>query len=136
MNIKCFLLEDTGKMTEFIDSISSPIYKRIDTGEEISGRNLPVGAMWYVSEENQKYYSPGPDGRTLYVQTPGGSWCIDSRASNCTKPNDNEHRCWVRHGVPPMITVDKNGNTCSAGAGSIGMHNYHGFLRNGELVDA
>jgi hypothetical protein len=58
------------------------------------------------------------------------------RASNCTMPNDMLHRCWVRHGNPPMITVDKNGPTCGAGAGSILSGNWHGFLRNGELVTA
>lgn len=35
-----------------------------------------------------------------------------------------------------MITVDKNGTTCAAGAGSISAGPYHGFLRNGQLVDA
>lgn len=29
------------------------------------------------------------------------------------------NHCWVRHGEPPNVTVDKNG---------------HGFLRNGELT--
>lgn len=79
----------------------------------------------------------GPDGLTLTVYCPdGGQWTIDGRASNCTLPKDNEHRCWVRHGVPPMITVDKNGHTCDAGAGSIisPNGNYHGFLQNGEFT--
>lgn len=73
-------------------------------------------------------------GRHLWVQTPGGSWCIDSRASNCTLPYDYEHRCWVRHGDPPVVTVDKHGLTCSAGAGSIQCGSYHGFLQNGRLT--
>lgn len=70
----------------------------------------------------------------LWVQTPGGSWCIDSRASNCGSPYDYEHRCWVRHGIPPQITVDKIGATCSAGAGSIKCGDYHGFMQNGRLT--
>jgi hypothetical protein len=32
------------------------------------------------------------------------------------------------------LTVDKNGDTCAAGAGSILTPAWHGFLRNGELV--
>lgn len=94
----------------------------------------PHGAMsympWVTTAE-----SLGPDGKALAVITPGGSWYIDSRASNCTMPNDTKHRCWVRHGAPPNITVDKNGNTCAAGAGSIACGGYHGFLRAGYLED-
>lgn len=74
------------------------------------------------------------DGPALWVQTPGGGWCIDSRASNCTMPYDYDHRCWVRHGEPPAITVDKAGVTCQAGAGSIQCGSYHGFLRDGALT--
>lgn len=74
------------------------------------------------------------DGPHLWVQTPGGVWCIDSRASNCTMPYDYEHRCWIRHGEPPDVTVDKAGTTCSAGAGSIQCGDYHGFLQNGSLT--
>src|SRR3954471_15087209 len=134
-NIKCFLVEDTGRMSEFIDHVSSPIYRRLDTGEEINSRDLPVGAMYYVKPENQKHYRPGPDGRTLFVKTPGGVWCPDGRASNCGRPDDEVHYCWVRHGVPPLVTVDKIGDTCVAGAGSIMIDTYHGFLRNGELTN-
>lgn len=76
------------------------------------------------------------DGLHLCVQCPGGSWNIDSRASNCTMPYDYEHRCWIWHGDPPVITVDKNGVTCQAGAGSILVGQYHGFLRGGVLVPA
>lgn len=109
---------------------------------------IPVGAMWfadfyldapkrlYPDGETHNWVHAGPDGHILIVNTPGGHWIIDSRASNCTLPHDDEHRCWVRHGEVPNITVDKNGLTCSAGAGSIQCGSYHGFLRNGKLVDA
>jgi hypothetical protein len=71
----------------------------------------------------------------LVVVCPDGHWWnIDSRASNCTMKEDKTHRCWVRHGDPPNITVDKDGATCNAGAGSIQTPGWHGFLRNGELV--
>lgn len=40
-------------------------------------------------------------------------------------------------GNPPIITVNKNGLTCKAGAGSIyhkSGSGWHGFLRNGVFV--
>jgi len=135
---------------------------RTDTGEVVrTGLNSmwgPVGAMWferYVSEHrptgpddwNHSYLiQPDADAKRepsytfvdgwhLIVITPGGQWNIDSRASNCGSPYDYKHRCWVRHGQPPNITVDKDGVTCVAGGGSIQCGSYHGFLRNGELTD-
>jgi hypothetical protein len=75
-------------------------------------------------------------GQHLVVVCPDGTyWDVDSRASNCTLPADRLHRCWVRHGVPPAVTVNKAGHTCSAGAGSIQTHTWHGYLQNGLLVD-
>lgn len=75
----------------------------------------------------------------IVVELPGEcdtthAWDINGRASNCGRPDDRTHRCWVRHGDPPNITIDKDGDTCSAGAGSIQMGDYHGFLRDGKLV--
>lgn len=74
-------------------------------------------------------------GLHLIVILPNGrEWDVDGRASNCTMKEGKIHRCWCRHGEPPNITVDKNGITCAAGAGSILSGDYHGFLRNGELT--
>lgn len=104
-------------------------------GAEHTTRHPPPGALWWAEWlEDLDGWWKGPDGRILMAQTPGGQWCIDSRASNCTMPNDDEHRCWIRHGTPPEITVDKNGKTCTAGAGSIVSGNYHGFLQNGYFT--
>lgn len=94
-------------------------------------RDAPAGAMWFADWMWRK----GPDGHALVVQTPTGEWTIDGRASNCTLPNDAEHHCWVRHGTPPEITVDKIGHTCAAGGGSIMIKDYHAFLRNGYLEE-
>ena len=110
------------------------LYRRADNGEIVTLRKLPPGAMfdaWWSTPDRK-----GPDGRSLVAICPDGTeWCIDSRASNCTLPDDRAHKCWIRHGEPPNITVDKNGLTCAAGAGSIVGHNgYHGFLRNGEFT--
>ena len=108
-----------------------PLYRRTDTGELTTLRNAPDGAMW------DAWWLPwkGPDGRSLEVICPGGGrWNIDGRASNCGSPGDNEHRCWIRHGEPPALTVDKDGNTCVAGGGSIVAGDYHGFLRAGAFT--
>lgn len=149
------MIEDTGQRS--LEGFT--LYRRIDTGEigpflNPGEKGTPVGAMWWSDwndewgyrrrqnydwpgRKDQPYrYHPDAQGRCLYVQTPGGSWCIDSRASNCTMPKDNNHRCWVRHGEPPNVTVDKSGDTCKAGAGSIQAGDWHGYLRKGELVVA
>lgn len=107
------------------------LYRRSDTGALTTLRTAPEGAMW-----NAPWYPwKGPDGLSLVVRCPGGAeWMIDGRANNCTLPNDDVHRCWIRHGEPPRITVDKNGLTCSAGAGSIQAGSYHGFLRDGRFT--
>lgn len=151
MGIKCFMIEKTGERSPK----GFDFYRRADTGEigpflNPAPDRTPPGAMWwsdwlsewgfkramnYPAWEGKPHsYHPDAQGRCLFVATPGGIWCIDSRASNCTLPNDNEHRCWCRHGDAPLITVDKVGLTCSAGAGSIQSGDWHGFLRNGELV--
>lgn len=114
---------------------SQIIYRNVENGEQHTLRDAPAGAMWYADWMLE--YRPeraGPDGHYLSVRTPGGDWALDSRASNCTKPDDKEHRCWCRHGEVPNIHVDKVGNTCEAGGGSIICGSYHGFLHNGELV--
>lgn len=107
---------------------------------ERNPQDFGVGAMWFAPwfrEREGVYISNYWDNQAdppLIVATPGGEWMIDGRANNCTKPEDRLHRCWVRHGEAPEITVDKNGNTCSAGAGSIQCGNYLGFLQGGVLT--
>jgi hypothetical protein len=76
------------------------------------------------------------EGRFLEVKLPTGhTWNPQARASNCTMPDDHTHRCWVQHGRPEdgTLHVDKVGLTCAAGAGSIVVPGWHGFLHNGEL---
>jgi hypothetical protein len=144
-NYPCTWFDRTDKMTPFIDGISSPILKNRETGEEVSSRDLPIGACYVINRppdvtHRDDYPAVGEDGLAICCILPGGShWYIESQASNCTNPTDRTHRCWVRHGtVGEPLTVDKAGHTCGAGAGSIfGVHeqkNWHGFLRNGVLV--
>lgn len=112
------------------------LYRRVDTGEEMTLRDAPPGAMWYADWLDWAHV-PQLE-HNLVVRTPGGEWDIDSQASNCTIPEDSKqekHHCWIIHGQPPDITVDKAGVTCLAGAGSIQCGDYHGFLRNGYLED-
>lgn len=112
------------------------LYRRLDTGVVRPWRSMPVGAVRDLTWLHDRPSFCGPDGRSLECRTPGGDWIIDSRAKNCTLPNDSIHKCWVRHGRPEdgTLHVDKKGNTCSAGAGSIDTGRWHGFLHNGQLV--
>jgi len=131
------------------------LYRRADNGELATIRDAPDGAMWDAWWMPEPYR--GADGRCLVVKCPGGAeWMIDGRASNCPMPGlvsqaaaehgegspehqavqaqDLAHKCWIRHGEPPAITVDKDGVTCSAGGGSIQAGAYHGFLRGGVFT--
>lgn len=134
-----------------------------DTGEFMTLADAPAGAMWNADWYEGQTEWTGPDGRAIVVKCPNGrSWNIDSRASNCDSPcaschvaynnhrntgaksptgqscehykESRPHKCWIRHGEPPNLTVDKQGVTCGAGAGSIQAGDYHGFLRNGEFT--
>lgn len=72
------------------------------------------------------------DGTHTYGILPNGhTWDMDSRASNCDKKADRTHRCWVKQGSAEAGSLDvgKGGNTCGAGAGSILVDGWHGFLR-------
>lgn len=158
MNVKCFWIEPTGDAhVEFEDGRVEihpaeghaafrawkrwqPRYTRPDTGEIFENlASVPPGAMWdatWMHDCVGGHFLGGAnsDGRFLVVRLPNGhDWTVDARCSNCTLRDDDTHRCWVRHGEPPHITVDKNGHTCAAGAGSILSGDYHGFLRNGVL---
>lgn len=111
------------------------VWQRSDTGELITLRDAPAGAIWNAHWMLHGKEEAG-DGQYLVVKLPNGNdWAIDSRANNCTMPTDDVHQCWVRHGEAPEIHVDKNGQTCAAGAGSILSGNYHGFLHHGWLVE-
>lgn len=154
--IKCFMVVPTGQTIDRLDIkddtgkvIGSHIdmleYRREDTGEAKFDYpwTFGPGAMWLRKYDNYSDYgldyfwtNEEPEGRLMVVLPNGHHWDIDSRCSNCTMKEERTHRCWVRHGVPPNITVDKAGYTCKAGAGSILSDKYHGFLRNGFLTDS
>jgi hypothetical protein len=105
-----------------------------------SGRPEP-GDLFFENWLDENFYWDNHKGPHLMVICPNGTrWNIDSRASNCTLPEDRLHRCWVRHGDPEKgeIHVDKNGHTCQAGGGSILVDQgtpkeYHGMLHNSQF---
>ncbi len=135
--------ENTGRFSEYDTfGISSPIMRNCDTGEELPMRDLPPGSL-YVNKL-QKHTNP-VDGLCVTCVIPFNDpkyaektthWNIESYASNCDRREDKEHHCWVRHGTfRGVIHVDKQGNTCNAGAGSISVPGFHGFLHHGVLKD-
>lgn len=113
------------------------IYRRIDGAGETSLGDAPTGALWSAWWMGD--WAKGDDGLAVVCRLPGGhDWLIDGSASNCTREGQ-PHHCWVRHGTfGERLTVDKNGDTCAAGGGSIWVHKpveWHGFLRQGRLVE-
>lgn len=126
------------------------IFRCIATGEQKLAGELPIGALYALDREactDLNGFPPAAphDGLSIACVCLGRSdperrhhWYIDYRASNCTMPEDKNHRCWVRHGtVGDRLTVDKEGLTCKAGAGSFFMgpnDEWHGFLKNGKLT--
>lgn len=123
--------------------------------EEVAWDDLQPGDLFFVNMDRGDEHDchsgwSNCDGNHLHCVLPGDHhWDIDSRASNCTMKDDKLHRCWVRHGEPQrmlpvgpngalrngVIHVDKNGLTCRAGAGSIIVPGFHGFLHHGMLKD-
>jgi hypothetical protein len=99
-----------------------------------SGKPEPGDVYWVnYHPDRQCPWWDNCSGMHLYGVLPTGyDWDIDGRANNCTMPKDRQHRCWVRTGSPEngALHVDKNGNTCAAGAGSIMTKDWHGFLHH------
>jgi hypothetical protein len=109
------------------------LYRRPAAGQEFKIRDAPPGAMWYADwmklSKDQQYEGPGkfigPDGHCLSVMLPDGQdWIVDGPASN--GPG------WTRTGTPPNVTATPSiGRTREDGSWI-----YHGWLRDGKLIDA
>ena len=101
-----------------------------------SGKPEPGDLFWIPAHDSRECYNwENCAGLHLHGIGPNGEeWDIDGRASNCTMKTDRIHRCWVRTGSPEdgTIHVDKVGNTCAAGAGSVILSGWHGFLHHGQ----
>jgi len=108
------------------------MYRRADTGELTTIRDAEPGAMWRVYWFESDPYRCGADGQSWCVRCPGGGdWMIDGRASNCcgapgVTAQAPPHKCWTRSGTAPRFTVSP----------SIQTFNWHGWLRDGQLVVA
>jgi hypothetical protein len=127
-----YTFQEEDKWQVFTESL----YRRADTGELTTTRAAAPGAIWRAWWYKDTPGWCGADGKCYVCRMPGGhEWMIDGHASNCTRREDKVHKCWCRHGEAPNFTVDKNGNTCSAGAGSIVVPGWHGYLRDGCLVE-
>ena len=135
--VACFLLEPTDQEWRSDDGhLTAPLYRHPGTGALMTLADAPAGAM--VRFDWATWCRSQDEGAPLVIKLPDGDlWYVDGQSGNCGRPDDpnqEQHHCWVRHGVVPNITVDKFGApTCAAGAGSIASTHYHGFLRNGFL---
>lgn len=106
-------------------NLLTPLY-RLPDGREVA--ELPPGSIYAAGGD----YRPGPDGQAIVAVCPDGThWRIDGRCTNCAKPDDNEHFCWLRTGDPkgPTFTVSRG----CVGGGSIQTDKYHGMLQNGAF---
>jgi hypothetical protein len=103
-------------------SVGRIIYKRPDAPDQLMLQgNLPPGAMLWSDWKHSKgsiYHEQRGGGPHLHVMTPGGMWDLDSIASN--GPG------WKWSGTPPNVTA----------LPSIITGDYHGWLRDGVLIDA
>jgi hypothetical protein len=144
--IKCFLLEpiDPEQSRRYVSVDDPPrLYRDPDgTVYHLGHRPIdgvlpaPPGAMWFadwlLNEDGTMRSRPGhrpPDGHVLVVRVPsrlciGRDWNVDGPANNCPG--------WTRTGTPPNVTARPSIGKYLAD----GSFDYHGWLRNGELVDA
>lgn len=105
-------------------------------------------AVWQVdttaSNCDMKCKNCGQDYRHHYSHLYRADFEIPAGAIEAVKDcpkyegvDNGAHRCWVRHGDPRtgIISVDKAGNTCGAGQGSIMIGGWHGHLKDGYLIE-
>jgi hypothetical protein len=105
----------------------TPLWQREDTGELILLNEAPVGAMWLATWFPPSFGSPvhqseRPGQPHLIVKTPGGDWDVDAKSANGSG--------WSWSGTPPNVTASPSILIQSS------LPEYHGWLRNGELVPA
>lgn len=124
--IPLFMVENTGLMTKLHDRISSPVYRRVSTGERFhigfhehpDFPRMPDGAAWFDK-----------DGK-LYIRTPGGDWNVDGNSTRSQRP-------WARHGIPPVISVTPSisfyAGTPDEELEDHGVRRYHAMCENGVL---
>lgn len=116
MGVKLFMVEEVGRVEE--DGITSPIYKRKDgTGEAMDFDALPIGAC---------FVDPEYAGGRVCVKIPHMDYSVGTLFH--TYSRDNNGHFWDWKGEPPNLTV-----TPSIWHKPDG---WHGYIRDGEIVDA
>lgn len=118
------------------------LYRRSDRPTElVTLDEAGPGATYFAWWMNELGLPPQLGEHPWYVKLPNGlEWSPDSRALNCARPRDRTHHCWIARGSPPYVTVDKDGDTCAAGTGSISSGepgtagHWRGYLFAGKLV--
>lgn len=119
---------------DVMKSTMQELIYRTDDGKEMTISEAPIGAMW--NEPGHRPLTlPSEDGLCLVVKTPGGNWCVDGPSwENGVKKAD---RAWKRTGTPPNITANPSIHILTTGLdGSERRTVYHGWLRDGVLIDA
>ena len=99
----------------------SAIMRRMDTGEEMTWREAPPGAMRDATWLHDIKGYESQDGKVLVVKLPVGEWVIDGPASGGGK--------WTRTGSPPIITARPSIGVLKKDGGFA----YHAFLTDGIL---
>lgn len=95
------------------------LYRRVDTGELMTDRQAPAGAMRHAGWMECFAIHKG-SALILECKLPDGVWwCVDGPATNGTPENPG----WTRVGIVPDITARP----------SIATPGYHGFLTDGYL---
>jgi hypothetical protein len=130
-----YRFEDGDKRQVFI----RPLYRRIDTSEELILDDAPPGAMWdaWWYGDSDFPTPPRPDGIHLMVRCPGfmaedgshADWYVDGIAGN----GDRNSYGWSRSGIPnqhpPSVTANPSIQITQT-------NGYHGRLKSGFLVPA
>jgi hypothetical protein len=99
---------------------------------------LPGMIDWHIDGVASNCDSPCKNcGKPMFLHNTKSQIEGQPNAANCREYEDaHPHKCWIRSGTPPNVSVGKGtaGQSCGAGAGSIAVPGWHGFLRNGALV--
>lgn len=124
--VKVFMLEpifdESGKIkyTGFTNGIASPFYRKVGTNEILIGSKFPgaiIDSNIFGRNNHKKY----PDGMSLVVTLPSlETWYIDG-------PSSNGGEGWTRTGSVEDGTLNVTPSILTI--------KYHGFLRDGYLVE-
>ena len=79
-----------------------------------------------------------PDGHIIIYgpqQKDKNHWItLTIKATNCGRPNCYNHNCFGLINMDNLEELHSTGSPCGAGAGSLGIAPYHGWIRNGYLI--